>query len=181
MSIGDLIGLTLQDPNMLWAALGSISQMVEAVVVLVSAVTIIFQMRRMKQESIRDRIAGLSSALEVFSSGLFQKVLTEVSWGAEIRGVNWDELLDQLDLIGLLIEKGYTDEELFLELKGDELQAIAGYFERTSRDIPEKHWRAKRLLARASLSPRGNLTSRFSRLLPRRLHRLGRSGRVRGR
>ena len=108
MSIGDLISLTLHDPNMLWVALGSISQMVEAVVVLVSAVVIIFQVRRMKQESVKDRIAGLSSALEVFSSGLLQKVLTEVPRGAEIRGVNWEEFFDQLDLVGLLIDSSFA-------------------------------------------------------------------------
>ena len=175
MSIGDLVAATLQDPGVFWAAIGSVSQMIEAVVVLVSAVVIIFQIRRMKQESLRDRISGLHSALEVFSDDLFQKVLTEIPERAEIRGINWEVFLDQLDFIGLLVEKGYTDDELLLELKGDELRALADYFKARSRNVPEKHWRARRLLERASRSSKGGLTSRFGQL-PRWLRRLDRGG-----
>ncbi len=152
MSIGELVAAAFQDPNMFWSAVGAMAQAVEAIVVLVSAVVIVFQIRRMKQESLRDRISGLYSALEVIGSDLLQKVLAEIPQGAEIRGVNWDALLDQLDLVALLIERGYTDEKLFLDLKGDELRLLRDYLEKFSYSIPERHWRAKRLLERARAS-----------------------------
>jgi hypothetical protein len=140
----------LQIPGTFWVALGALAQAVEALVVLVSAVVVVFQLRRMRQESIRDRIIGLNSALEVFKSDLLRKVLEEIPKDAEVRGVNWDEIFDQLDLIALLIEQGYTDEKLFLKLKGAELRSLGKYIQRfsLSNDL-QKHRGAQQLLNKA--------------------------------
>ncbi len=144
------ISKMFQDASVFWAALGAIAQAIEAFVVLISAIVVIFQLRRMRQESIRDRIAGLTTAVEVLRSDVLQKVLQEIPSGANIRGVNWNEVLDQLDLIGLLIREGYTDENLFFRLKRHELRLLATYLSEHSllKDADE-HPDAKWMLERA--------------------------------
>lgn len=147
MSFPELLSAFSDDPGLFWAALGAIGQALEALVVLFSAGFIIFQLRRMRQESIKDRVSGLRTAIEVLDSDLFRKVVREASSGAVIRGVDWDMLLDQLDLIGLLISENYTDEALFLKLKGQELRRIAEYVQnREFADELEKHPGAAGLL-----------------------------------
>lgn len=130
--IVDMISAALANSDLFWTALGASAQMLEALVVTVSAIVVVFQVKRMRQESVRDRISGLKTALEVLDSELFRKVVRQATTGARIQGVNWNELLDQIDLAALLVAQGYTDESLFLKLRGHELSSIAGYLRKAS-------------------------------------------------
>jgi hypothetical protein len=144
------VSATIHNQDLFWAALGALAQTVEALVVLVSAIVVIFQLRRMRQESIRDRIAGLRTAIEILDSELLRKVVKEIPTGATIRGVNWDEFLDQLDLVALLITEKYTDENLLLKLKGHELYSIAEYLHGTPLESDlRKHPGAQWILMKA--------------------------------
>ena len=150
MSIAELMSVTIHSPDLFWAALGALAQAVEALVVLVSAAVLIFQLRRMRQESIRDRIAGLNKAIEILDSELFRKVVNEIPTGTTIRGVNWNQLLDQLDLVAHFVAEEYTDQTWLLKLKGHELSSIAEYLHRTPPDSDlQGHQGAQWILQRA--------------------------------
>jgi hypothetical protein len=46
-----------------------------------------------------------------------------------IHGINWRSLLDQVNIVALMVEQGYTDRELLFQLKGNALAAIGRYLQ----------------------------------------------------
>ena len=110
--------------ELFWIALGSIAQAVEATVVLATAFVIIFEVQRMRRESIENRITGLKLAFETLNSEDIVKVIEATRLGEKIRGVNWQALLEQINLVALLVDQQYTELDLLLKLKGAQLATL---------------------------------------------------------
>lgn len=107
-----------------WTAVAALAQTLEAVVVTLSAIIVIYQLRRMRQESIENKVSGVKAAVDVLSSERFRSVSSVAMAETSLHGDNWRFLLDQVNLVALLINEKYTDERLLLSLKGHDLAEI---------------------------------------------------------
>ena len=58
MSIEEITTSMVGNPELFWAALGALAQTLEAIVVLFSAIAVIFQLRHMRQESIENSFSA---------------------------------------------------------------------------------------------------------------------------
>lgn len=115
--------------ELFWVALGSIAQAIEATVVLATAFVIIFEIQRMRRESIENRVTGLKLAFETLNSEDIVKVIEATRLGESVRGVNWQSLLEQINLVALLVDQGYTELSLLLKLKGSQLATLDQCFQ----------------------------------------------------
>jgi hypothetical protein len=145
------------DPALFWAALAAIAQSVEAVVVLASAVIVVFQLRRFRRQSLESKISGLKMAMDTLDADPLEKVTRGLAAATTLEGINWQDLLNQIDLVALLVDERYTDETLLLAMRGQELAATSHYIETHAipgqplAELPATHDRAYALLHRASL------------------------------
>lgn len=121
---------TFEDPDTFWAAIGSLGQALEALVVLLSAPFIIVQLRQIRRESIENKVAGLRTALEELRRDPFDRVSRQALSGARIEAVDWQSVLEQLNTVALLVSEGYTNRELLLRLKGRDLVSVGQQLKR---------------------------------------------------
>jgi hypothetical protein len=116
-----------------WAAVSAIASVA---LVLVSVFLLYPQLKRIKQESTSDMVAGLQTALKLMdNSGPLKLVIEATSTGRNRPSddVNqWKQVFEVLNQIALLIEKKYTDEELFMSLKARDLTALGRYLQKNT-------------------------------------------------
>ncbi|MBI5713740.1 MAG: hypothetical protein HZC38_10010 [Chloroflexi bacterium] len=132
MTIDELITKTMSEPTLFWAAVGVILQFIQTAIIIVSAVVVVIQIQQFQRESIENKIAGLREALNILETDDFNRVSLQVASGKSVQGIKWRKLLDEVNLVALLIEKKYTDEELLFNLKGANLAMIGDYLESES-------------------------------------------------
>jgi hypothetical protein len=124
----------LKDPILFWTALGAIAQTIAALVVIVSIRSVIPQLKQF-------RVEGLRVALELLDKNKqFDQVAEEALNNRTIHGVDWDNLVEQISLIALLVDEKFTNEKLLFIHKGKQLSAIS-YFLKTdqvSADVRQK-------------------------------------------
>jgi hypothetical protein len=132
MGIYTLFNETLQNPGDFWTALGAIGQAWEALIVSLTAVIVIFQLRQIRRERIENRVQGLKLAVDYLSNETFVRATEGALKETQIHGINWRTLLNQLNFVSTLVEQKYTDKDLLLGIKGHELSAIRKYL----RDHP---------------------------------------------
>jgi hypothetical protein len=117
-----------------WTAIGAIAQALQAMVVLASAIVIVYEVKRMRRESIEDRVTGLKLAADILDSGDFAKVKDAAFSGQSVRGVDWQSLFEQINLVALLVDEGYTELSLLLKLKGVQIAMLDQLFQ---NDAPQ--------------------------------------------
>jgi len=123
----DFLEKTLTDPNVFWLAL-------EAIATALAAAIIIWQLRRLREETIAHRFEGFRYALELLSSSefgdqaaSFYKLLDQ---GDPFQFhttmpplVHW--ILRTLEIIDRLIRDEHLDEEFFFRIEGRRLAHLA--------------------------------------------------------
>ncbi len=155
MGIYTLLRETLGNPGNFWAALGSIGQAWEALIVTLTAGIVVFQLRQIRQEQIENRIQGLKLAIDYLSSETFMKATEGALKETKIHGINWRTLLDQLNFVSTLVEQKYTDRDLLFGIKGHELSAIGKYLkdhpiaDDIAAELSTTYRKAKNLLGEA--------------------------------
>jgi len=131
MTFEELMKKTMSDPSLIWAASSVGIQILQTIFIVVSAVVVFIQIRQFQRESIKNKIDGLRTALDILNSDVFHQVSRQSMEGKAIQGVSWRKLFEDINLVGLLIEKDYTDEELLLSIKGAGLASIGIYLQGT--------------------------------------------------
>lgn len=148
MSVCEIWQATFQNPDTFWTAVGSSGQAIEAIIVFFSAFVIIFQLRQMRQASIENKIAGLKAALDELRRDPFDRVSRLALSGGRIEAVDWHSVLEQVNTVAHLISEGYTDRDLLLRLKAQDLVAVGEQLQ-IHRDLATNYAQAFSLLESA--------------------------------
>ena len=121
-----------------WEAISAISSSIQAAVLLVSAITIITQLRQYKQQSIESRITGLDTALKILNNSEdFIKASNATMHNGKVIGVpTWHNIFEVIDQTVLLVDEKYTDINLLFKLKGNEIASIGKYL--STEQLPEE-------------------------------------------
>jgi hypothetical protein len=138
MTIGDLWMKTTSDPSLMWTALGVGLQMIQTIMVLVSAVVVVLQIKQLRRDSTEKRISGLKTAIEALDTDLFRQVSKQVREGKTVQGANWRKLLESIKLVAVLIHEEYTSEKLLFAMKGQELYDLSEYFKKNPLPVDLK-------------------------------------------
>jgi hypothetical protein len=131
---------TLIDPSLFWPAL-------EALATLVAAGIIIWQLRRLREETVAHRFEGFRYAMQLISAPEFQEQAASFHELLN-RGdphqfrqsmpplVHW--ILRTLEIIDRLIEDGYLEEGFFFRIEGMRLAHLARHIRmmEEGRDTP---------------------------------------------
>ncbi len=123
------------DPNF-WAMVSALATAFQAIVLLISLITIGWQIQRFREESISGRIAGLQTALDLLGQQDMQKIDDAIAGLSRPGAEEWRSAFETLGQIALLVDMKYTDTRLLLKLKGHDLTAIARYLR--EKTIPEE-------------------------------------------
>ena len=110
--------------ELFWTAIGAIAQAIQAAVVLASAIVIVYEVKRMRRESIENRVFGLKLAIDILDSVEFTKVTEAALTGRGVRGANWRTLLERINLVALMVDQKFTELDLLLKLKGLQLATL---------------------------------------------------------
>lgn len=121
-----------------WEAVSAISSSIQAMILFVSALAIISQLRQYRRESIENRITGLDTAIKLLNNSEdFTKASNAIMRSGKVLGVlTWSNIFEVVDQIVLLIEEKYTDPNLLFKLKGHELAAVGRYL--STAQLPEE-------------------------------------------
>jgi len=143
MSISELWTLTMNntDLSLRWTGIGFLFQAVQTIILLGTAYITLTQVKQSRdEERMQRRVYGLKKAIEVLDNDLFNRISKQVTSGKEVKGSNWSQLLDSINLVALLVEQGYTDSTLLLSLKGKQLYGIGNYIQKNGlpKDIQGK-------------------------------------------
>ncbi len=125
----EFIRRTLSDPALFWPAL-------EAIATIIGATFIWWQLRRIKQESAAHRVEsvkyvttdhlGTEKFEELHASLKNARGSDQQDLGAGIQDAAF-ELLAIVDVVRVLIDQGYVDKKLLLELMGETLHEVSDY------------------------------------------------------
>ena len=121
-----------------WEIVGVLSSCIQTIILAGSAVAIYAQLKQYRQQSIESRITGLDTALKVLdNSEHFKKTCTAIMRNDKVMGIDvWNDILETLDQITLLIGQRYTEPDLLFKLKGHEFAAIEKYL--ANNQVPEE-------------------------------------------
>ena len=116
-----------------WAAVSAIASVT---LIAISLILLVPQLRRINQESTSDKVAGLQTALKLMDNSGPLKLVIEATSSGRNRPSNdvneWKSVFEVISQIALLIEKKYTDEELFMLLKARDLAALGDYLQKNT-------------------------------------------------
>ena len=91
------------------------------------------QLRLINRQSTSDKVAGLQTALKLMDKSGPLKLVIEATSTRRNRPSNdvneWKSVFEVINQIALLIDKGYTDKELFMPLKAQDLAALGHYLQ----------------------------------------------------
>jgi hypothetical protein len=111
--------------------LQTFAQCVEAAVLSPSAPLVIWQLRRLREESIAQKVQALREARDTLDSLIFLDLFAILERGAtsgayEERVIEvLPQVLAQVDYVALLVHKKYLDRDLLFAYKGIEIAKLA--------------------------------------------------------
>jgi hypothetical protein len=119
--------------------LQTIAQCVEAAVLFLSAPVVIWQLKRLREESVAQKAQALREARETLDSPIFLELVgileREADSGAyEERALEALPLvLAQVDYVALLVRKKYLDKDLLFAYKGIDIAKLADHLDALGR------------------------------------------------
>ncbi|MFN8464015.1 MAG: hypothetical protein U0X20_32815 [Caldilineaceae bacterium] len=155
-----LVRQTMNDPSLWWAAFAALLQLLQTLLLLLSAVAIFWEMTRIRRETVQYKMDGLQMALHLLESPETASILgIAAKHGPVINAPveDWSRALQNLSIVGVMVAKGYADMDLVLAYKGSSLAALGAYMIVDKQKLPEdiyqnlnsKYASARSLLDRA--------------------------------
>jgi hypothetical protein len=115
--------MTYDEWMLFWTALASIAQVASAVLIVGSLMAVIPQLKQF-------RVEGLRAAVELLETNKqFNQVAEEAINNRASHGVDWDALVEQINLVALQVSEGFTNKKLLFIHKGKQLAAIYSLLE----------------------------------------------------
>lgn len=148
----ELLRQTLSDPAVLWAAVEAVGTVLATLIGLLGIILVLPQLRRIKQESISHRIESVRWALENYLEAAelgtaLDDLLAAVSSDEGYpRGVfnKSAEVLRLIQPVEKMIQEGYIDKDLLIELVGRQLASIYDVIDDSLDLASRKHPAANR-------------------------------------
>lgn len=118
-----MLHMTYNDWMLLWTGLAALAQTAASVLVVGSLMVVVPQLKQF-------RVEGLRTAVDLLEKNKqFNQVAEEVLNNREPRAIDWDNLVEQINLVALLVSEGFTNKKLLFIHKGKQLAAISDVLE----------------------------------------------------